>query len=40
MFKQGLYQFIPSLKVFLVSVLWVLGLILVLIGVLCTTPGA
>jgi len=40
MFKQGLYQFIPSVKISLVGALWVLGVALVLIGVLCTAPGA
>ena len=40
MFKQGLYQLVPSVKVSLVGALWLLGVALVSIGVLCTAPGA
>jgi hypothetical protein len=38
MFKQGLYQFVPSLKISPVSVLWTLALVAVLIGIASTAP--
>jgi len=39
MFKQGLYQFIPSVKMTPVVVLWVLAVVLLSIGILLTAPG-
>ena len=34
MFKQGLYQFIPSIQNSIVAGLWLMGVLIVLVGLL------